>query len=172
MPNGLRPWAGDLPRSQAAHDAWIVPRRVGPPTDLHNPCDWQQWAGEGRNRRRPAGWEGDAKLQAIIHAVREGGISCRSKTPTLVEHNSRSEGKLGPKRTVKPRPTAPIPAIHVCCRSGSSRRRRTPRGSCRSPGGPVCGCRWRRQMDIMCANSQICPLFRAGCAGSWSRLDQ
>lgn len=95
MPTGLHPSAGDLPCRQAVHDAWIVPGRVRPLRDL-GPCDWQQWAGDGGHRRRPAGWEEDAKLQAIIHAVREGGISCRSKTPTLVEHNSRSEGKLGP----------------------------------------------------------------------------
>ena len=101
MPIGLYPSAGDLPCRQAVHDAWIVPGRVRPLRDL-GPCDWQQWAGDGGHRRRPAGWEEDAKLQAIIHAVREGGISCRSKTPTLVEHNSRSEGKLGPKWTAAP----------------------------------------------------------------------
>ena len=59
------------------------------------PCAWQQWAGEGGHSGRPAGLEGDAKLQAIMPPARRG-ISCRSKTPTLVEHNSRSEGKFGP----------------------------------------------------------------------------
>ena len=83
MPNGLRPSAGDLPRSQAAHDAWIVLGRVGPLRDL-GPCDWQKWAGEGGHDGRPAGWEGDAKSQAIMLPARQGGISCRSKTLTLV----------------------------------------------------------------------------------------
>ena len=77
-----------------ALDALIVPGRVGLPRDL-GPCAWQQWAGEGGHSGRPAGLEGDAKLQAIMLPARRG-ISCRSKTPTLVEHNSRSEGKFGP----------------------------------------------------------------------------
>lgn len=96
MPSGLYPSAGDLPCRQAVHDAWIVAGGVGSTRSLHIHAPGSSGQEKVAIAAGRQGWEGDAKLQAIIHAVREGGISCRSKTPTLVEHNSRSEGKLGP----------------------------------------------------------------------------
>ena len=74
MPTGLRPWAGDLPCRQAVHDAWIVLGRAGPPTDLDNPAPGNNGQETVATMAGRQGWEGDAKLQAIMLPAPRGYI--------------------------------------------------------------------------------------------------